>query len=130
MGLALYTASPTASGVGQGTVKSSDRTLDLALSLAKGLGGNEKEGTTHPEQLFSAGYAACFDSALQMVAGKAKQKISSEATAEASIEKQLKGFGLSVKLTAEIRGVTQTEAEDLFEKAHQACPYSRAAKEM
>ncbi|BAC15415.1 organic hydroperoxide resistance protein [Oceanobacillus iheyensis HTE831] len=126
MGSALYTASSTASGGRQGTVKSSDGTLDLALSLPKGLGGNEKEGTTNPEQLFSAGYAACFDSALQMVAGQAKKKITSEVTAEVSIEKQTGGFGLSVNLIAEIEGVTQEEAEDLMDKAHKACPYSRA----
>ncbi|WP_017471520.1 organic hydroperoxide resistance protein [Amphibacillus jilinensis] len=126
MGIALYTASSTASGGRQGSVKSFDGTLDLALSLPKGLGGNEKEGTTNPEQLFSAGYAACFDRALQMVAGKAKQKIRSEVTAEVSIEKQLKGFGLGVKLTVEIDGVSQAEAEDLVGKAHQVCPYSRA----
>ncbi|NAO99773.1 Ohr family peroxiredoxin [Halomonas sp. MG34] len=126
MGLALYTASSTAAGGRQGTVKSSNGTLDLALSLPKGLGGNEKEGTTNPEQLFSAGYAACFDSALQMVAGQSKKKITSEVTAEVSIEKQLKGFGLSVKLKAEMEGVTQEEAEELMDKAHEACPYSRA----
>ncbi|MFD1173020.1 organic hydroperoxide resistance protein [Oceanobacillus picturae] len=126
MGVALYTASSTAAGGRQGTVKSSDGTLDLALSLPKGLGGNEKEGTTNPEQLFSAGYAACFDSALQMVAGKAKKKITSEVTAEVSIEKKLNGFGLSIKLQAEMEGVTQEEAEELMDKAHETCPYSRA----
>ncbi|GLO68195.1 MULTISPECIES: organic hydroperoxide resistance protein [Oceanobacillus] len=126
MGSALYTASSTASGGRQGSVKSSDGTLDLTLSLPKGLGGNEKEGTTNPEQLFSAGYAACFDSALQMVAGQVKKKIISEVTAEVSIEKQASGFGLSVNLTAKMEGVTQVEAEELMEKAHKACPYSRA----
>ncbi|WP_272032902.1 organic hydroperoxide resistance protein [Oceanobacillus kimchii] len=125
MGSALYTASSTASGGRQGSVKSSDGTLDLTLSLPKGLGGNEKEGTTNPEQLFSAGYA-CFDSALQMVAGQVKKKIISEVTADVSIEKQASGFGLSVNLTAKMEGVTQVEAEELMEKAHKACPYSRA----
>ncbi|MDX8045395.1 organic hydroperoxide resistance protein [Gracilibacillus sp. S3-1-1] len=126
MGAALYTATSTAAGGRQGTVKSSDGTLDLALSIPKGLGGNEKEGTTNPEQLFSAGYAACFDSALQMVAGLAKKKITSTITADVSIEKQEQSFGLAVKLTAEIEGVSQAEAEELVEKAHQTCPYSRA----
>nr|WP_082851578.1 organic hydroperoxide resistance protein [Cytobacillus gottheilii] len=123
---ALYTASSTASGGRQGSVKSSDGTLDLALSMPKGLGGTEKEGTTNPEQLFSAGYSACFDSALQLVAGQAKKKITSAVTAEVSIEKQGAGFGLSVKLIAEMEGVTQEEAEELMEKAHAVCPYSRA----
>ncbi|GAF66847.1 organic hydroperoxide resistance protein [Bacillus sp. TS-2] len=124
--MALYTASSTASGGRQGKVQSSDGTLNLALSLPKGLGGNEKKGTTNPEQLFSAGYAACFDSALQMVAGIAKKKITSQITAEISIDKQSDGFGLSANLIAEIEGVSQAEAEELVEKAHQACPYSRA----
>ncbi|WP_027109136.1 organic hydroperoxide resistance protein [Lacticigenium naphthae] len=126
MGIALYTASSTASGGRKGIVKSSDGILDLELAMPKGLGGKGDVAATNPEQLFSAGYAACFDSALQLVAGKARKKITSEITAEVSIEKQLKGFGLSVKLIAEISGVTQEEAEDLIEKAHQTCPYSRA----
>ncbi|GAF20410.1 organic hydroperoxide resistance protein [Bacillus sp. JCM 19047] len=72
--MALYTASSKASGGRQGKVESSDGTLNLSLSLPKGLGGNEKAGTTNPEQLFSAGYAACFDSALHLVAGQKKEK--------------------------------------------------------
>ncbi|PXW87342.1 Ohr subfamily peroxiredoxin [Streptohalobacillus salinus] len=126
MGLALYTAKSTASGGRQGTTKTADGSMELSLSLPKGLGGSEQAGTTNPEQLFSLGYAACFDSALQLVAGKEKKKITSSVTAEVSIEKQLKGFGLSVKLIAEMEGVTQTEAEDLMHKAHAVCPYSRA----
>lgn len=126
MGLPLYTAKATAEGGRQGTVTSSDGKMSLDLSLPKGLGGSEKEGTTNPEQLFSLGYAACFDSALQLVASKQKKKIKSKVTAEVSIEKQLKGFGLSVKLTAEIEGVTQDEADELVNQAHEVCPYSRA----
>lgn len=126
MVLALYTASSTATGGRKGHVKSSDGTLDLELSLPKGLGGKGTEGTTNPEQLFSAGYAACFDSALQLAAGKAKKKTSSAVTANVSIEKRLKGFGLSVELSVEIEGVTQEEAEELVDQAHQLCPYSRA----
>lgn len=126
MGLPLYTAKSTASGGRKGVVKTSDGQMELALSLPKGLGDKEEDGTTNPEQLFSLGYAACFDSALQLVAGQAKKQITSEVTAEVSIEKKLKGFGLSVKLTAEMTGVTQAEADDLMEKAHQVCPYSRA----
>ncbi len=126
MGLALYTASSKATGGRQGNVKSSDGTLDLDLSIPKGLGGKEVEGTTNPEQLFSAGYAACFDSALQLVARQAKKNTTSAVTAEVSIEKKLKGFGLAVSLHIEIEGVTQEEAEKLVEDAHQVCPYSRA----
>lgn len=126
MGLTLYTATSTATGGRKGQVKSSDGALDLELSLPKGLGGKGTEGTTNPEQLFSAGYAACFDSALQLVAGKAKKKTSSSVTAAVSIEKRIKGMGLSVELTVEISGVTQEEAEDLVSQAHEVCPYSRA----
>lgn len=126
MGLALYTASSKASGGRQGQVQSSDGTLDLNLSIPKGLGGKEVEGTTNPEQLFSAGYAACFDSALQLVARKAKKKTTSSVTAHVSIEKKMKGFGLSVELEVEIEGVSQEEAEELVAQAHEVCPYSRA----
>lgn len=126
MGLALYTAESTARGGRQGHVKSSDGNLEVDLSTPKGLGGKDVAGTTNPEQLFSAGYAACFDSALQLSAGKAKKKITSAVTAKVSIEKKLKGFGLSVELYVEIEGVTQEEAEELVDQAHQVCPYSRA----
>ncbi|UOQ49697.1 organic hydroperoxide resistance protein [Gracilibacillus caseinilyticus] len=126
MGNALYTAKSTAEGGRQGKVTSSDGTLDLSLSMPKGLGGTEAEGTTNPEQLFSAGYAACFDSALQMVAMQQKKKITSKVTAEVSIGKDAGGFGLSAKLHAEIEGVSQEEASDLVEAAHKVCPYSRA----
>lgn len=126
VGLALYTASSKATGGRKGHVRSSDGTLDLNLSLPKGLGGKEEAGMTNPEQLFSAGYAACFDSALQMVARQAKKKTTSSVTANVSIEKKLKGFGLSVELAVEIEGVSQKEAEELVDQAHQVCPYSRA----
>lgn len=128
MSNALYTAKSTAEGGRQGTVKSSDGTLDLTLSLPKGLGGSEKAGTTNPEQLFSAGYAACFDSAIQLVAGQAKKKIKSTVTAEVSIGEEDGGFGLSVKLHAAIEGVSQDEAVELVKAAHQVCPYSRATR--
>ncbi|ARI75718.1 organic hydroperoxide resistance protein [Halobacillus mangrovi] len=124
----LYTAKATAEGGRQGHVKSSDDTLNLDLSMPKSLGGTEKQGTTNPEQLFSAGYAACFDSALQLVASQMKKKIESSVTAEVSIGKQDGGFGLSAKLYVEIKDVSQEEAEELVEKAHGVCPYSRATR--
>ncbi|GAA0478895.1 hypothetical protein [Alkalibacterium indicireducens] len=74
VGLALYTASSKATDGRKGHVRSSDGTLDLILPLPKGVGGKEEAGMTNPEQLFSAGYADCFDSALQMVARQAKKK--------------------------------------------------------
>lgn len=126
MGLALYTAESTARGGRQGHVKSSDGNLEVDLATPKGLGGKDVKGATNPEQLFSAGYAACFDSALQLSAKKAKKKTTSAVTAKVSIEKRLKGFGLSVELYVETEGVTQAEAEELVEQAHEVCPYSRA----
>lgn len=126
MGIALYTASSTASGGRKGKVSSSDGTLNLELALPKGLGGKDTEGATNPEQLFSAGYAACFDSALQLVAMKSRKDITSKVTAEVSIEKKLKGMGLRVNLIIMVEGVSQEEAENLVEKAHETCPYSRA----
>lgn len=126
MGVALYTAESTATGGRQGHVKSSDGNLEVNLSMPKGLGGKEVEGSTNPEQLFSAGYAACFDSALQLSAKKAKKKTNSSVTAKVSIEKKLKGFGLSVELYVEMDGISQEEAEELVDQAHEVCPYSRA----
>ncbi|MGG1575974.1 organic hydroperoxide resistance protein [Fictibacillus sp. NRS-1165] len=125
----LYTAKATADGGRQGKVKSSDRTLDFALSMPKSLGGKEEAGATNPEQLFAAGYAACFDSALQLVARQARKRMESSVTAEVSIGRDTDGgFGLSVALYAAIKGASQEEAEQLVEQAHQVCPYSKATR--
>ncbi|MCD5323344.1 MULTISPECIES: organic hydroperoxide resistance protein [Pontibacillus] len=126
---ALYTAQATAQGGRKGKVTSSDGTIDFELSMPKSLGGQEKEGTTNPEQLFAAGYSACFDSALQLVASKAKKSIESAITANVSIGKEGDGFGLAVELDVEIKGVSKEEAEDLTHQAHQVCPYSRATRD-
>ncbi len=128
MNKVLYTAKSTAKGGRQGNVKSSDNTLDLSLSMPKGLGGAETAGTTNPEQLFSAGYAACFDGALQLVAGQQKKKISSSVTAEISIGEDDEGLGLAAKIHATIEGVSQEEAIELVKAAHQVCPYSRVTR--
>ncbi|QPC45723.1 organic hydroperoxide resistance protein [Mangrovibacillus cuniculi] len=125
----LYTAKAKAEGGRNGKVVSSDNVIDLSLSMPKSLGGAEKEGATNPEQLFAAGYAACFDSALQLVAGQAKKKITSTVTAHVSIGKDTDGgFGLAVKLEVSVDGVDQAEAKELVEKAHGVCPYSKATR--
>ena len=125
----LYTASATAEGGRAGKVTSSDGTLNLALSMPKSLGGQGKEKATNPEQLFAAGYAACFDSALNLVARQARKRIDSKVTAEVSIGKdQDIGFKLAAVLNVSIQGVTLAEAEELVEKAHGVCPYSKATK--
>ncbi|MGD7051580.1 organic hydroperoxide resistance protein [Sutcliffiella horikoshii] len=126
---ALYTAKVTASGGRAGKIQSEDGTLDLALAMPKSLGGTEKEGATNPEQLFAAGYSACFDSALNLVARQARQKIESKVVAEVSIGKDTDGgFKLAVVLNVSINGVTQEEAEKLVKQAHEVCPYSKATR--
>ncbi|KPB03826.1 organic hydroperoxide resistance protein [Bacillus sp. CHD6a] len=126
---ALYTAKVTAFGGRAGKIKSDDGTLDLALAMPKSLGGTEKEGATNPEQLFAAGYSACFDSALNLVARQARQKIESEVIAEVSIGKDTDGgFKLAAVLNVSINGVTQEEAEELVKQAHDVCPYSKATR--
>lgn len=123
----LYTASATADGGRAGKVTSSDGALDLALSMPKALGGQGTENTTNPEQLFAAGYAACFDSALGLVAGQMKKAIKSKVTAEVSIGKDTDGgFKLEVVLNTAVSGVELEEAKQLVSVAHGVCPYSKA----
>ena len=96
---------------------SSDGLIDFDLAMPKSLGGSGDMDSTNPEQLFSAGYAACFDSALNMVARQERKKIDSRVTAEVSIGKDTDGgFKLAVVLTAAINGVDESEAKDLIEK--------------
>ncbi|WP_044338214.1 organic hydroperoxide resistance protein [Rossellomorea aquimaris] len=124
---ALYTAKATATGGRAGKVTSSDGVLDVGLAMPKSLGGSGAEGATNPEQLFAAGYAACFDSALNLVARQEKKKIESKVTAEVSIGKDTDGgFKLGVVLSVVVNGVELDEAEQLVEKAHGVCPYSKA----
>ncbi|WP_175990398.1 organic hydroperoxide resistance protein [Bacillus sp. Marseille-Q1617] len=126
----LYTAKATANGGRQGKVKSSDGVLEFDLAMPKSLGGSGGEGATNPEQLFAAGYSACFDSALNLVAGQEKKKIDSEVTAEVSIGKDTDGgFKLSVVLSVSVGGVELDEAKQLVEKAHGVCPYSKATRD-
>ncbi|MGG1677888.1 organic hydroperoxide resistance protein [Neobacillus sp. NRS-1170] len=124
---ALYTASATAEGGRLGKVTSSDGTLDLTLSMPKSLGGQGKENATNPEQLFAAGYAACFDSALNLVARQARKRIESKVTAEVSLGKDADGgYKLAAALNVAIAGVTLEEADELVKLAHGVCPYSKA----
>lgn len=125
----LYTAAATATGGRNGQVKSSDGVLDLEVRMPKALGGAQ-DGYTNPEQLFAAGYSACFDSALNLVikTGKITTGITT-VTAEVSIgQNDTGGFGLAVKMAVNIPGVDQQQAEELVAKAHQICPYSNATR--
>ncbi|MFF4341097.1 organic hydroperoxide resistance protein [Kitasatospora sp. NPDC001540] len=121
----LYTAVATANGR-EGRAVSSDGRLDLKLSPPPALGG-DGEGT-NPEQLFAAGYASCFASALGVVSRQQKVDVSDvSVTAEVTIGKDDGGFGLSVVLRVELPESLAGEAGELLVKqAHQVCPYSRA----
>jgi Ohr subfamily peroxiredoxin len=126
---AIYTAVATATGDGRnGHARSSDGIVDVDLAVPKEMGGTG--GATNPEQLFAAGYAACFHSALKLVAGQKKLKLSDSAvTAEVGIgSNDAGGFGLTVALEVELGGIDQAAADDLVEAAHQVCPYSNATR--
>ena len=124
----LYTATATAHGGRNGKVRSDDGTLDLGLTMPKALGGAGTAGTTNPEQLFAAGYSACFEGALRLVAGKMQKKLTDASiTAQVTIGKtDAGGFGLSVDLHGKLSGVSQAEADELMHAAHKVCPYSLA----
>ena len=126
---AVYTATATATGDGRnGHARSSDGLVDVDLATPVEMGG--AGGATNPEQLFAAGYAACFHSALKLVAGKQKLAISNSAvTADVGIGPDgAGGFGLEVALHVELSGLDQAAAEALVEAAHQVCPYSNATR--
>ncbi|KOG31840.1 organic hydroperoxide resistance protein [Streptomyces resistomycificus] len=125
---ALYTAVATATHGRDGRAVSSDGQLDLALGMPVALGGNGQG--TNPEQLFAAGYAACFGSALGLVGRQAKVDVSDAAvTAEVGIGQQGAGFGLKVALRVELPDtVDEATGRKLVEQAHQVCPYSNATR--
>ncbi len=124
----LYTANATATGGREGRILSDDGVLDAALVTPKGLGGPGGAGT-NPEQLFAAGYAACFGSALGLVARLQKVQIGApKITAKVSIGKAGDAFGLAVELTAHLPEVPKEQAEALVRAAHEVCPYSRATR--
>ncbi|WP_379126496.1 organic hydroperoxide resistance protein [Paenibacillus sp. sgz500958] len=125
----MYETTVKAVGGRSGYVESSSPELRLEISTPREMGGAGGEGT-NPEQLFAAGYSACFDSALNMVARIGKVKIEgSEVTATVSFGKvEDGGFGIAVKLDVLVKGVDRETAEKLVEGAHAACPYSRATR--
>ncbi|WP_078410976.1 organic hydroperoxide resistance protein [Priestia abyssalis] len=126
---ALYTATVTATGGRNGKVQSEDGIINLNVKMPKALGGSG-EAATNPEQLFAAGYAACFDSALNLVIRQKRVKVeSTEVTAHISIGKDADGgFGLAAVLDVKVEGVSKEEAQQLVEAAHQVCPYSKATR--
>jgi Ohr subfamily peroxiredoxin len=125
----LYTAHATATGDGRnGHVKSDDGLIDFDLKMPRGLGG--EGGTTNPEQLFAAGYAACFHSALKLVARQQGADVSdSVVVAHVDIGKDDTSFGLAVTLDITLPNATADVAREAAYAAHQVCPYSKATRD-
>ena len=127
----LYTAHATTSGGRTGKSKSSDGQLAVNLVTVKELGGPGGDGT-NPEQLFAAGYSACFLSAVKLVAGQQKKAVPDTASITADVgigpRDNGVGFGLAVTLNVSLPGLPQAEAEKLVADAHQVCPYSNATR--
>ncbi|MCY1274213.1 Organic hydroperoxide resistance protein OhrB [compost metagenome] len=126
---ALYTATATATGGRDGRAVSSDGILDVKLTTPKELGG-AGGAATNPEQLFAAGYSACFIGAIKFVAGQKKVQIPADTsiTGKVGIGQIPGGFGLEVELNIDLPGLERTVAEELVAAAHQVCPYSNATR--
>jgi osmotically inducible protein OsmC len=125
----LYTAHATSTGGREGASKSDDGSLDVKLSTPKALGGGGGTGT-NPEQLFAAGYSACFLGAMKHVASTQKKQLPADTTidADVGIGPIPNGFGIQVALAVSIPGMDRAEAEQLVHAAHQVCPYSNATR--
>lgn len=125
----LYTAQATATGGRDGRAKSSDNVLDIQLSTPRELGGAGGPGT-NPEQLFAAGYSACFLGALKFVAGKEKVALPADTnvTGRVGIGAIPTGFGIEAELRIQAPGLPKDQLQKLVEKAHIVCPYSNATR--
>ncbi|MFD2840062.1 organic hydroperoxide resistance protein [Populibacterium corticicola] len=125
----LYTTTATSWGGRDGRVATDDSKLDLALSVPSGLGGDDGPGT-NPEQLFASAWAACFHGALKAVARQDKVELGDSAvTVTLSIGGEFNsGLNFTAKIQAELEGVDEGTAQDLINKAHEKCPYSRATR--
>ena len=125
----LYRANARATGGRDGRGASSDGHLDVKLSTPKELGGAGGEGT-NPEQLFAAGYSACFLGAMKFVAGRDKLPMPADASVNGTvgIGKVATGFGIEVDLVISLPGVERAVAESIVERAHLVCPYSNATR--
>ncbi len=124
----MYTAHTHTTGGRDGKAVSDDGLLDLSLSVPKAMGG---AGTaTNPEQLFAAGYSACFMGAMKHVAGLKKVSVPTDASIDASVDigPITQGFGIAVKLEIALPGMDKAVAKDLVDSAHQVCPYSNATR--
>ncbi len=124
----LYTAEAKATGEGRdGRAESSDGMLDLDLAVPAELGGTG--GATNPEQLFAAGFAACFHSALQVVARRSRVSVADSAvTTRVGLSRAGGGYGLSVEILVDLPGLEREQAQRILESADQVCPYSNAVR--
>ncbi len=125
-----YTTSARAIGGRNGRTATLDGSLDVKLSRPKELGGTGGEGN-NPEQLFAAGYAACFVSAMQFVASQGGPKVPEDASVTATVgigPRSEGGFGLTVALAISLPGLDEAEAKSLVANAHEVCPYSNAIR--
>ena len=126
----LYTAHATTTGGRDGRATSSDQALDVALSTPKQLGGAGGEGS-NPEQLFAAGYAACFLSAMKMVGGMLKTPVPQSTSVTGAVgigPNGAGGFALAVTLSVTTPGMDGAAAKAVVAKAHEVCPYSNATR--
>lgn len=125
----LYTAHATSTGGREGGSKSDDGVLDVKLTTPKAMGGSGATGT-NPEQLFAAGYSACFLGAMKHVASMQKIQLPAETSidADVGIGPIPQGFGIEVALHVSIPGMDKDTAKKLVETAHQVCPYSNATR--
>jgi Ohr subfamily peroxiredoxin len=126
----MHTGQAKSIGGRDGQVTSNDDNLNLELTLPKSLGGRAREGATNPEQLFAAGYAACFGGALGFHLRAAKltpDQIAVDATVDMFLNEE-KLPTLAVAMQVNLPGLTQEQADDMVAKAHQSCPYSRATR--
>ncbi|MGB3269936.1 MAG: organic hydroperoxide resistance protein [Rhodanobacter sp.] len=125
-----YATSAVATGGREGRTRSLDGTLELDLSTPRELGGDGGAGT-NPEQLFAAGYAACFLSALKFAAQQNRLSVPDDAAVTATVGIGMReegGFGLEVDIAIALPGLTKEDSLRLAEAAHQACPYSNATR--
>ena len=128
---AIYTAHARATGGRVGTAKSDDGQIDLKLDRPVEMGG--KGNGTNPEQLFAAGYAACFIGALRVVAGKRHLRVPEDVAIDSEVSLGplaggVEGYGIAVNMTIHLPGIEKATAEELVHTAHQTCPYSNATR--
>ena len=129
---ALYTGTATSTGGRTGSTESSDGKIKLQLSTPKELGGDSGPGT-NPEQLFAAGYSACFIGAMKAVAGKQKISLPAEVSIKADVSigpmtGKPGAFGISANMAISVPGMDKAAAEELVKQAHEVCPYSNATR--